>query len=223
MKYLFGILLFFAAAGAYAQQTDKPLIQFTGIIYNSDSTKVIVPYVTITNKSNHNQVYLANYQGYFSFVVHAQDTVLFTSIGFAPVKVVIPDNLPNKSYTLQVQIKPQIINLPAFHVFPWATTDEFRKDFLAMKLADDDLEIARKNIERSTSKSAFANTPRDGPEIQSAWAQSENTTLMNQHSLMPNPLLNPIAWGSLIKQISDGDKIRATDPGTTNSATTGNN
>lgn len=213
MKYLIGILLFFVAAGAYAQQKEKPLVQFTGIVYNADSTKVIVPYVTITNTTNHNQVYLANFQGYFSFVAHEEDTLMFTSIGFAPVKVIIPQNVPSKSYTLQVRIKPQIINLPTFHVFPWATTDEFRKDFLAMKLADDDLEIARKNIERSTSRTSFTSTPRDGQEIQSSWAQNENTTLLNQHSLMPNPLLNPIAWGSLIQQISAGDKSRQADSG----------
>jgi hypothetical protein len=213
MKYLTGILLFFITAGAYAQQKEKPLVQFTGIVYNADSTNSIVPYVTITNTSHHNQVYLANFQGYFSFVVHEQDTLLFTSIGFAQVKVIIPENVPSKSYTLQVRTKPQIINLPTFHVFPWATTDEFRRDFLAMKLADDDLEIARKNIEKATSRSSFNNLPRDGQEIQSAWAQNENTTLMNQHSLMPNPLLNPIAWGSLIQQISAGDKSRASDSG----------
>ena len=153
MKYLVGILFVFFAAGAFAQQMEKPLVQFSGIIYNADSTKVIIPYVTITNVTAHNQVYISNYNGYFSFVVHELDTLAFTSIGFAPQKIVIPANLASKSYTLQVLIKPQIVNLPTFRVFPWATTDEFKKDFLTMKLADDDLEIARKNIERITNPS----------------------------------------------------------------------
>jgi hypothetical protein len=209
MKYLFGILFFFITAGAYAQQQERPLVQFTGIVFNADSATSIVPYVTITNISHHNQIYLSNYRGYFSFVAHERDTLLFTSIGFAPVKVIIPADVKNKSYTTQVKIKPQIINLPTFHVFPWATTDEFKKDFLSMKLADDDLEIARKNIERSTSTAAYNTLPRDAQEIQSSWAQNEHINLLNQHSLTPNPLLNPIAWGTLIKQISDGDKSRS--------------
>ncbi len=213
MKYLVGILLMFIAAGAYAQQQEKPLVQFTGMVYNADSTKIAVPYVTITNITNHNQVYLSNYEGYFSFVAHEQDTLLFTSIGFAPIKVAIPANVANKSYTTQVKIKPQIINLPTFHVFPWATADEFRKDFLSLKLADDDLEIARKNIERTTNSSLINTLARDASEIQSNWAQNEHNTIMNQHSLTPNPLLNPFAWGALIKQISDGDKSRASSSG----------
>ncbi len=208
MKYLVGIFFLFFVAGAFAQQKEKPLVQFSGIIYNADSTKVIVPYVTITNTTAHNQVFISNYNGYFSFVVHEQDTLAFTSIGFAPVKIVIPANLPGKSYTMQVHMKPQIINLPTFRVFPWATTDEFKREFLTMKLADDDLEIARKNIERITNPGLASSVSRDGPEIQSAWAQNAHYDIVNSHSTV-NPLLNPIAWGTLINQIAAGDKSRA--------------
>ncbi len=209
MKYILGIFLFFIAAATFAQQKEKPLVQFSGVIHNADSVKVIVPYVTITNISNHNQVYMSNYEGYFSFVAHEQDTLVFTSIGYSNVQVVIPANVPSKSYTTQVWIKPRVINLPTFRVFPWATTDEFRKDFLAMKLADDDLEIARKNLERATNRAAGNNLPRDGQEISSSWAQNEHNAILNQHSLQPNPLLNPVAWGALMNQIAAGDKSRA--------------
>ncbi|GAA3971397.1 hypothetical protein [Mucilaginibacter dorajii] len=206
MKYLVLIFLLFASAAVFAQSHgDKPLIQFSGVVHNADSAVVIVPYVSITNTSFHNQVNLSNYKGYFSFVVHEQDTLRFTCVGYAPVTVVIPSNLSGKSYTLQVGIKSQIINLPAFHVFPWATTDEFKKDFLTIKLADDDLEIARKNISKASLTAMYNTLPRDAQEIQSANAQAMHTNILNSHSLTPNPLLNPLAWGSLIKQISDAD------------------
>jgi len=206
MKYLVVIFLLFASVAAFAQKhDDRPLVQFTGVVHNADSTDVIVPYVSITNTSFHNQVYLSNYKGYFSFVAHEQDTLRFTCVGYGQILVVIPSNLPTKSYTLQVNIKPQIINLPTFHVFPWATTDEFKKDFLAIKLADDDLEIARKNISKASMSALFNTLPRDAQEIQSANAQTMHNTILNSHSLTPNPLLNPLAWGSLIKQISDAD------------------
>jgi hypothetical protein len=206
MKYLVLIFLLFASAAVFAQSHgDKPLIQFSGVVHNADSAVVIVPYVSITNTSFHNQVNLSNYKGYFSFVVHEQDTLRFTCVGYAPVTVVIPSNLSGKSYTLQVGIKSQIINLPAFHVFPWATTDEFKKDFLTIKLADDDLEIARKNISKASLTAMYNTLPRDAQEIQSANAQAMHTNILNSHSLTPNPLLNPFAWGSLIKQISDAD------------------
>jgi len=207
-KWLLILLLnLFTGLAAFAQRADKPLVQFTGITHNADSVRQIVPYVTITNITNNNVVYIANYKGYFSFVTHEQDTLRFTAVGFAAQDVVIPANT-NKSYTVKIFMKPQVITLPAFHMFPWATTDEFKRDFLTMKLADDDLENARKNLSKGLTSVSYSSLPRDANEIQSAIGQDMHNRILNSHSLIPNPLLNPIAWGSLIKSITDGDKSR---------------
>ena len=207
-KWLLILLLnLFTGLAAFAQRADRPLVQFTGITHNADSVRQIVPYVTITNITNNNVVYIANYKGYFSFVTHEQDTLRFTAVGFAAQDVVIPANT-NKSYTVKIFMKPQVITLPAFHMFPWATTDEFKRDFLTMKLADDDLENARKNLSKGLTSVSYSSLPRDANEIQSAIGQDMHNRILNSHSLIPNPLLNPIAWGSLIKSITDGDKSR---------------
>ena len=205
MKQLIGILLLFITVTAFAQKQEQPLLQFSGIIHNADSVKAIVPYVSITNASYHNQVNISNYEGYFSFVAHEQDTIKFTCVGYEPVTIVIPSNVITKSYTVQVKLKPRIINLPVFRVFPWATTDEFRKDFLAMKIAADELEIARKNLNMSSILSESRYLPRDGTE---PIGQEMHNAVSNSHSIT-NPLLNPFAWGGLIKQITDGDKKRS--------------
>ncbi|WP_158990917.1 hypothetical protein [Mucilaginibacter sp. L196] len=211
MKYLIGIFFLLATTAAFAQQQqqEKPLVQFTGIVHNADSAKIIVPYVNITNAATHKTITASNYEGYFSFVAHEQDTLIFTCVGYATTRVVIPADVKNKSYTIPVMIQPIIINLPTFHVFPWATTDEFKKDFLALKVADDDLEIAKKNVSRTTLMALVATLPRDGQEIQDALYQGLNTSIENSHSLTPNPLLNPLAWGSFINEITQGDKARA--------------
>jgi len=211
MKYLIGIFFLLATTAAFAQQPqqEKPLVQFSGIVHNADSAKIIVPYVNITNAATHKTITASNYEGYFSFVAHEQDTLIFTCVGYATTRVVIPADVKNKSYTIPVMIQPIIINLPTFHVFPWATTDEFKKDFLALKVADDDLEIAKKNVSRTTLMALVATLPRDGQEIQDALYQGLNTSIENSHSLTPNPLLNPLAWGSFINEITQGDKARA--------------
>ena len=188
---------------ALGQDKEKPLVQFSGVVFNADSAKMVVPYVTVTNLSSKKAVVITNYNGYFSFVAHEQDSLQFTAIGYAPVTMILPQNITSKSYTAKVMLKPQITNLPMVRVFPWATTDEFRKDFVNAKIADDDLEIARKNISRA-SIAALTNTlPRDGQEIQAANYQQMHTNIVNSHSIT-NPLLNPLAWGSLIKSITDG-------------------
>jgi hypothetical protein len=217
MKYIIALLFLFIGIAAVAQQKqDKPLVQFTGIVRNADSVNVVVPYVNITDAATKKVVYASNYQGYFSFVAHEQDTLIFTCVGYASMKVIIPAHVADKSYTIPVMIKPMIINLPTFHVFPWATTDEFKKDFLAMKVADDDLEIAKKNVSRASIVALINKLPRDGQEIQDGLYQGLNNSIMNSHSITPNPLLNPLAWGSLINQISQGDKSRQGDGNGTN-------
>lgn len=211
MKRVIGLLLFLLSAiAAFAQKQERPLVQFTGIVHNADSTGVVVPYVSIVNTSYKGQVSQSNYKGYFSFVVHEQDTIRFSCVGYASVNVVIPANVPTESYTIQVLLKPQIVNLPVFHVFPWATTEEFTKDFLTMKIADDDLAIARKNLSNASIQTLERTLPRDGPETSNI--QDFHNNVLNSHSIT-NPLLNPFSWGSLIKQISDGDKSRSSDSG----------
>jgi hypothetical protein len=211
MKYLIGIFFLMVTTAAFAQQPqqEKPLVQFSGIVHNADSAKIIVPYVNITNAATHKTITASNYEGYFSFVAHEQDTLIFTCVGYATTRVVIPADIKNKSYTIPVMIQPVIINLPTFHVFPWATTDEFKKDFLALKVADDDLEIAKKNVSRTTLMALVATLPRDGQEIQDGLYQGLNTSIENSHSITPNPLLNPLAWGTFINEITQGDKARA--------------
>jgi len=210
MKRIIGILFLFVTLAAFAQKQDAPIVQFTGITHDADSVMAIVPYVTITNKASHKVVNISNYEGYFSFVAHEKDTLLFTCVGYAPSSVIIPANVANKSYTVKIMMHSQTINLPVFHVFPWATTDEFKKDFLTLKIADDDLEIAKKNINRTTLAALSNVLPRDGEEIQEGNYQYLNQNLLNQHAITPNPLLNPFAWGSLINEISQGDKARQT-------------
>jgi len=210
MKKLIGFLFFlFITATAFAQKQEAPIVQFSGIVHNADSVGVIVPYVSIVNTTNKNMVNISNYKGYFSFPAHERDTIRFTCVGYAPVVIVIPANITSKSYTSQVMLKPQIINLPVFHVFPWATTEEFRKDFITMKIADDDLAIAQKNLSRASILSLRRTLPRDGSEMNGF--QDFHNSVLNSHSIT-NPLLNPFNWGSLIKEISDGDKSRT--PGT---------
>jgi hypothetical protein len=221
MKKIIPLILFlFTAIAAFAQKQERPLVQFTGIVHNSDSTGIIVPYVSIVNTSYKGEISQSNYKGYFSFVVHEKDTINFSSVGYASMNIVIPANVVSKSYTIQVLLKPQIINLPIFRVFPWATTEEFTKDFLSMKIADDDLAIARKNLSNASIATLERTLPRDAGETGSF--QDFHNGILNSHSTI-NPLLDPFSWGSLIRQIADGDRQRsASSTPSTNTATTGN-
>lgn len=209
MKYLLTILLFLLVAPVFAQNTkEKPLIQFTGIITNVDSNTV-VPYVTVTNLTNKGQRYAANYKGFFSFIAHPGDSVLFSAIGYRDVLMAIPSNIPDSKYTAMVKMKAEIVNLPTVRVYPWATVEEFTRDFMSMKIADDDYAIALRNLSQESLSGLIQTLPRDGGEIQSINNRLNHDRALNKNMVQTNPLLNPFAWGKLMQSIFKGDKIRS--------------
>lgn len=197
---------------AFAQdktQTNK-LVQFSGIVTDADSN-MVVPYVTITNLSNKGQKYAANYQGFFSFVVNPGDTVMFSAVGFTSKTLVLPRNIIDNKYTAMVQIKSEIVYLKTVRVNPWATVEEFNKDFLSLKIADDDLAIAKKNLSRQSINGLKLTLPRDAGEISNANYRYNFDRMMNVNMRQTNPLLNPFAWGKLVQEIFNGDKARSAE------------
>lgn len=208
MKYGLTIilLLFFASAFAQSEKSNK-LVQVSGIITDVDSNAV-VPYVTITNKSQNNQKYGANYKGYYSIIAHPGDTLVYSAIGFTSKILVLPKQIADNKFTAMVQIKSEIVYLPTVRVSPWATIEEFNKDFLALKIADDDMAIAKKNLSRQSINGMAVTLSRSPEEIASSNYRYNFDRMMNVNMRQTNPLLNPFAWGKLMQEIFAGDKAR---------------
>jgi len=209
MRYIFTIFLVFFTLGVFAQQTPagEKLVQFSGLITDADSN-FVVPYVTIINVSNEEQRYAANYKGYFSFVVHPGDTLKFNAVGYTDKTIILPGVIKDTKYTEMVKMKSEIIYLPAVRVYPWATVEEFTKDFLSMKVADDDAEIARKNVSGESLAGMIKTLPRDAGEISNSNFRINHERELNKNMVPTSPLLNPFAWGKLMEQIFNGDKSR---------------
>jgi hypothetical protein len=211
MKYILSLIFCLLSYGAFAQQkgSHEKLIQFSGIITDVDSNKV-VPYVTITNVSDKKK-YAANHQGYFSFIAHPGDILQYSAVGFTKVELQVPEQVKEDRYTQMVKMKSEIIYLSTVNVLPWATAEEFTKDFMAMKIADDDYEIARKNLSRQSLTGMIQTLSRDAGEISGInWRMNHDRDL-NKNMRQTNPLLNPFAWGRLMQQITNGDKSRKSE------------
>ncbi|MDQ7948693.1 MAG: carboxypeptidase-like regulatory domain-containing protein [Pedobacter sp.] len=210
MKYSLTIILLFFVATVFAQEETKSnkLVQFSGIITDADSNAV-VPYVTITNKSYNEQKYAANYQGYFSFVAHAGDTIEFSAVGFTSKTIVLPTQIADRKYTAKIQLKSEVVYLQTVRVYPWATVEEFTKDFLALKVADDDMAIAKRNLSPKSIKGMSQILSRDAQEIANGNYRNNFDRMMNVNMRQTNPLLNPFAWGKLMQTIFNGDKLRS--------------
>ncbi|WP_199119985.1 hypothetical protein [Pedobacter sp. ASV28] len=212
MKFALTIILLLFVATVFAQDKTKAnkLVQFSGIVTDADSN-MVVPYVTITNLSNKGQKYAANYQGFFSFIVNPGDTVVFSAVGFTSKTLVLPRTIVENKYTAMIQMKSEVVYLQTVRVNPWATVEEFNKDFLSMKVADDDMAIAKKNLSRQSINGMKLTLPRDAQEISNSNYRYNFDRMMNVNMRQTNPLLNPFAWGKLMQEIFNGDKARSSE------------
>ena len=212
MKYFLILILLFVVATVFAQDVKRSgkLVQFSGIITDTDSNS-IVPYVTITNVSNKGQRYAANYQGYFSIIVNPGDSLVFSAVGFTNKALVLPNEIVDYKYTEMIRMKSETVYLKAVRIYPWATIEEFNKDFLSMKVADDDMAIAKKNLSPRSIQGMILSLPRNSSEISNSNYRYNFDRMMNVNMRQTNPLLNPFAWGRLMQQIFNGDKSRDAD------------
>ncbi|MES2417584.1 MAG: hypothetical protein V4541_05320 [Bacteroidota bacterium] len=212
MKYNLTLILLLFVATVFAQDANKSskLVQFSGIITDTDSNSV-VPYVTITNMTNNGQKHAANYQGYFSIIVNPGDSLVFSAIGFNPKILILPREIAEHHYTEMVKMKPEIVYLKAVQIYPWATIEEFNKDFLSMRIADDDMAIAKRNLSPKSIRGMILSLPRNAEEISNSNYRYGFDRMMNVNMRQTNPLLNPFAWGKLMQQIFNGDKSREAD------------
>src|SRR5690606_21667597 len=127
------VVLFLLSLFGETKAQEGKIIQFTGIITDIDSQHP-VPYVSIVNLSYKNQFFTANHQGFFSFVAHEGDTIQLSSVGYRTAEVIIPKTTEDK-YTALIKMTPDVISLPAVHLLPWASVEEFNIAFMNLNVA----------------------------------------------------------------------------------------
>lgn len=188
---------------------DKDLIQFSGIIVEADSLHP-VPFTKIIIK-NSNRGTLADYYGYFSFVAQKKDTIIFSAIGYKRSQYVIPDTLAGNKYSLIQVLRYDTITLATAVIYPWPTADEFKKVFLNTRVPDDDLERAKKNLDREEMKGKYETMAMDGSMNYKATMQQYQSRLYWAGQYPPNNLLNPFAWAQFVKMWREG-KLKIKSP-----------
>jgi len=186
----------------YNEEYYKNLVQFSGAVVTGDSLNP----VAFTHIIDHNINFgtISDYYGYFSFVARKGDTISFSAIGFKKAKFVIPDTIQNNRYTMFQVMATDTIYLNETVIYPWPTKEQFKEAFLSLKIPDDDLEIARKNLERYELYVRAQAMPMDGSMNYRNYIDQTVSKLYYAGQTQPISLLNPFAWAQFIKAWQDG-------------------
>jgi hypothetical protein len=194
-----------------AQEINSNLVQFSGITITSDSLNA-VPYTKITIKKT-NRGTTSDGLGYFSFVAHKDDTILFNALGFKPASFIIPDTITKSRYSLIQLMTGDTLTLPAAVIFPWPTLEDFKRAFVNAKVPDDDLERARKNLDPEQIMIRVRDYPMDASMNYNNYIENQTSKLYYFGQQQPFNIFNPFAWAKFIKAWKDGEfKRKKTKP-----------
>jgi hypothetical protein len=138
------LLLLIEFSALHAQTHDTSAIFVSGQIVSADSLKPI-PNANI-RILNTNRGTATNYKGNYSLVVHLNETIEISALGYKSVTYRVPDSLKANKYYFVMALKPDTLMLPETTIYPWATYEQFKVAFVKEIPEDSLMQRARKNI-----------------------------------------------------------------------------
>jgi hypothetical protein len=210
-NYLFLFLLGISTV-VFGQNAPKnELVQFSGVVVTSDSLKPI-PFVSILVK-NTSRGTVSDYYGFFSFVAKMKDTIEFTAIGYKRAMFRVPDTINDSRCSLIQILIAYTILLKESLIYPWPTKEQFKEAFLALRVADDDLERANRNLRRDKMNYLAQNMAMDGSMNFKNQMFTQQSRIYYAGQVPTGNWLNPIAWAKFIEAWQNGEfKKKTYDP-----------
>jgi hypothetical protein len=204
LNYFFSGFFLLVSMSAFTQQAfdDSDVVQFSGVIVQADDLSP-VPYTTIKIKNTRRGT-ISDFHGYFSIVVTKLDTLTFSAIGFKENDFIVPDTITQKRYSLIHVLDADTIMLTPTVIYPWPTVEEFQRAFVELDIPDDDLEIARKNLQFAEMRERGEHFKMDGSMNYRNYIDQQISRNYYYGQTQPLTIFNPFAWAQFIQAWKEG-------------------
>ena len=179
------------------------VVQLFGVVMTADSLQGIPSCSVIVEGKGRGTI--TSFDGVFSIVVLKGDRITFSSVGFKNRTIEIPANLADNQYSVIQLLISDTAYLPATILKPRPTREQFERDFLNNKVADDLYETARKNTDEAQRRILLANLPADGREAVNYQLRQQANKAYYAGQLPHMNILNPAAWAEFIQAWKRGD------------------
>lgn len=193
-------LLFVLSFGSYSQAQNP--IQFSGLVVSGDSLSA-VPYANILIQ-NKQLGTISNFNGFFSFVAEAGDTLVFSCVGYQKETFIIPNDYDAKSLVHIQHLKIDAIDLAEIEVTPWSNYEQFKYAFINTEVPNNDLQRAQNNLNKEMMKELRLSMNASPGELQNHSIRSHMYGIENQGMPQTLSFTNPMNWIGLIQMIQDG-------------------
>ena len=203
---LLSMLFLSRQAHAQFETVKDSVVQLYGIVMTADSL-VGIPAVSVSIRGT-NRGTISNNQGVFSIVALKGDVVEFSHVSFKAKTVVIPRNIEGNQYNIVQLLVEDTVYLPATIIKPKPSPEQFARDFVNLKVPDDDIEIARQNNSAAKRRVLMQSTPTDGGGATALQFRNVANRAVYQGQIPPMNIFNPAAWSEFIKSWKRGDYKR---------------
>lgn len=206
LQYLLLLVTLLFARQGWAQQVSPyrdSVVQLYGVVMTADSLQGIPSCSVIVEGKGRGTI--TSYDGVFSIAVLKGDRITFSSIGFKNRSIQIPHNLDGNQYSVIQLLVSDTAYLPATILKPRPTREQFERDFVNNKVADDLYETARKNTDEAQRRILLNSLPADGREAINYQLRQQATKAYYSGQVPPMNILNPAAWADFIKAWKRGD------------------
>lgn len=211
--FLVGLILFsLSSTKMFAQQKTSRvidstrLVQLSGVVV-SEEELTPMPYTTIYDKTQRRGI-IADYYGFFSFVVYPGDTLLFSSFSYKTSTYIVPDSLSERRYSIIHMLQKDTVNLPEITVYPWPSREDFARAFVEMKPYEDAIRRAQRELSGDNLAFVAARLENDASLAYGYASNQRYTKLYTNGQLPVNNLLNPYSWAKLIQDWKEGKLTR---------------
>jgi len=196
--YLF-FFLFFSATTLQAQ--DNKLIQISGLVTNEllQPLSYVKVSCSLSNKGT-----ITDTSGIYSLVLNSSDSLVFSCIGYKSFKFKIDKELARDFIDLDVILYKDTVTLAEFEVYPWKNYEEFKKAFMSLKLPEDELMKAYRNIALVRTQMFMQKNPDAYNNYRLVMAQQFNQ-MVNYGTLPTCGLFNVVSWLKFFEAIKNGD------------------
>ena len=200
MKRAQWIILILVTGIIQAYSQEEKLVQLSGMVRNELLEPLQFVHIVVLKKHRGT---ISDFDGMFSFVVEANDTIQFSSVGYKNFYVSIPANPAKDHYHVDIPMKTDTIMIGEVIILPWKTYLEFKEAFISLKMPDDDLKRAYRNISYILAQIDKTGTP--DPYLNYQYLMNEYYDQLYTQGQMPYySVLDPLRWKKFFKYLEEG-------------------
>lgn len=183
---------------AYPQE--ERLIQLTGMVRNELNEPQQFVHIIIKNKHRGT---ISDQEGLFSFVVEPMDTILFSAVGLKKYYLTVPPDPEKDFYHVEVRMMTDTFRIDEVRILPWKTYEEFRDAFLSLRLPDNDLQRAYRNL--AYIQEQINNSGSPDPDLSFKYLMNEyNDQLYSKGQAPYISVFDPLRWKRFIEYLQEG-------------------